>query len=55
MYLPGTVSFIAGPPSHGGQGLLGMFGGYIPCIIWPGPLPVIIGGGPFIIFHGSSF
>lgn len=54
MYVPGTISFLAGPPRGTGQALLGIFGGYLPCIIWPGPTPVKIGGGPYIILHGSS-
>ncbi|TSC58559.1 MAG: hypothetical protein Greene041679_92 [Parcubacteria group bacterium Greene0416_79] len=57
MYTSGTVSFIAGPPRHPGQGLLGLFSGYIPCIIWGccPPFPIKIGGGPLIILHGSSY
>lgn len=58
MYTAGSLSFLFGPPRNPGQPLLGMFSGYIPCIIWVpcgfGVCPVKIGGGPFIIFHGSG-
>ena len=58
MYVTGSVSRLAGPPKNITQGLLGLWGGYLPCIIWvpcfSGTCPIKIGGGPFIIFHGSS-
>lgn len=50
MWVPGTVSFAFGPPSHTGQFLLGMTGGFMICTDFGVP----INGGLLILFHGSS-
>jgi hypothetical protein len=50
MFLPSTIFFPLGPPSHTGQWLLGMSGPPTPCFDGP----VVIGYGDAIIFHGSS-
>jgi len=58
MYLlGGSFSYDAGPPRNPGQQLLGKLGpAVVPCLI-PCPLGVCPhpqGGGPPILFHGSS-
>jgi hypothetical protein len=54
MYTYGTLSYDYGPPSHIGQWLKGLYSGYLTCTIQCGPSPCVIGGGPIILFHGSS-
>jgi hypothetical protein len=54
MYTYGTLSYENGPPSHIGQWLLGMSAGFLTCTIQCGPSPCVIGGGPLILYHGSS-
>lgn len=62
MYMFGaSQSFLFGPPRGPGQFLLGMAGGFAPCMIWvpcgfticPVPNPSHPGG-TIILFHGSS-
>ncbi len=59
MWLPWSIPFSAGPPTHPGQELLGKVGlAWVPCIILVptpfGPVPVVVGGGLPILFSGSS-
>lgn len=54
MYAPGSLSYAYGPPSHIGQWLLGLATAPLVCFE---PCPVgacPVGGGLFILFHGSS-
>jgi len=50
MYMPGTRSFLFGPPIHPGQWLLGLFGPPVPCVVGL----FVVGGGAIITMHGSS-
>ena len=50
MWVPGTVSYLDGPPLHPGQWLLGVAGPPMVCMV--GLFPV--GAGLMILFHGSS-
>lgn len=49
-----SISFMVSPPAHPGQLLLGMAGGWVPCIVELSGVPVVVGGGLMILFHGSS-
>ena len=50
MYVPGSISYLNGPPLHPGQWLLGMAGPPVPCVV--GPFTIAVA--PVILFHGSS-
>lgn len=54
MWVPGTFSYVSGPPSHPSQLLLGVFGPpttcYVPCTFGICPYGIF----ETIIFHGSS-
>ena len=55
MYVPGTLSYSFGPPSHPSQWLLGSTAGpttcYVPCTFGLCPWGVF----ETILFHGSSY
>ena len=54
-YMPGvSFSFLVIPPAHVGQLLLGMASGWVPCTVVIDGVPVVVGGGMLILFHGSS-
>ena len=62
MYVPGSVVFPYGPPSHPGQAILGFAAGYFPCLYWsvcgvsPCPLPFPPHpGGLLVILSGTAF
>lgn len=54
MYTYGSISFANGRPSHYGQFLLGMAGGFMVCTITCAVGTCPIGGGMIILYHGSS-
>lgn len=54
MYGAGSYSYLFGPPSHLGQWLLGLSGGFLTCSIPCHSGICVIGGGRLIIYHGSS-
>src|SRR3989338_10982256 len=52
LWTPSTQTFNNGPPTRGGQWLLGMAGIPYICLLWP--VPIIVWPGIFINMMGSS-
>lgn len=63
MYIPGSMIFSFGPPTHPSQWLLGTGGGFMTCLVPipppcpPGPCVMpfpLLPGGMLLLMHGSS-